>query len=69
MNAFNQAFIPGYTLFDVGAAYSGMLDGRETTVRLNAQNITDKRYFAGTGSGFLSQGPPRVIKFSVTMRF
>jgi iron complex outermembrane receptor protein len=69
VNAFNQAFIPGYTLFDLGAAYSGLLYGRETTLRLNAQNVADKRYFASTGLSFIAQGPPRVIKFSVTTKF
>ena len=69
VNAFNQAFIPGYTLLDLGAAYSGVLDGRETTLRVTGQNLIGKRYFAATGSSFIAQGPPRLIKFSISTQF
>jgi iron complex outermembrane receptor protein len=69
INAFNQAFIPGYTLFDLGAAYTGTFGGRDTTFRLMAQNIADKRYFASTGTSIIAQGQPRLVKFSVTTRF
>src|SRR5262249_18798799 len=69
VNAFNQAFTPGYTLFDLGAAYTSTLDGRATTLRVTGQNVANRKYFASTGQGFLGQGPPRMIKFSVTTRF
>ena len=69
IDPFNQAFIPGYTLFDLGAAYAAMLDGHQTTFRLTGQNAANKRYFAATGSNLIAQGPPRMVKFSVTTRF
>jgi iron complex outermembrane receptor protein len=69
VNQFNQAFIPGYTLFDVGGAYNGTFYGHETTIRVTGQNIADKKYFSSTGSSIVAQGPPRMVKFSVTMRF
>jgi len=69
VNAFNQAFIPGYTLFDVGAAYGRPFDGKETVFRITAQNVTNREYFAATGSNIISQGPPRIVKLSVSMRF
>lgn len=69
VDALNEAFIPGYTLLDVGAAYSRKLLGGETTIRLSDQNIADKRYFSSTGGDYLAQGPPRMVKFSVTVRF
>ena len=34
VNQFNQAFIPSYTLFDVGASYVGTFYGNPTTVRV-----------------------------------
>jgi iron complex outermembrane receptor protein len=69
VNQFNQAFIPGYTLFDLGAAYSHTFYGNETTIRLTSQNILDKRYFSSTGASIVAQGPPRLLKFSIDTRF
>ena len=69
VNPFNQAFIPSYTLFDVGAAYIGTFRGNEMTFRLTAQNVANKKYFSSTGGNVISQAPPRTLKFSVTTRF
>lgn len=69
INQFNQAFTPSYTLFDVGAAYQGEMFGNPVTFRVTAQNVADKKYFSSTGANILSQGPPRMIKFSVQTRF
>jgi iron complex outermembrane receptor protein len=69
INAFNQAFIPSYALFDLGAAYTGTFHGNEMTMRVTGQNIANKRYFSSTGASIVAQGPPRVVKFSVTTRF
>jgi iron complex outermembrane receptor protein len=69
VNQFNQAFIPGYTLVDIGAAYTGIFNGHQTTVRATAQNIADRQYFSSTGASIVAQGPPRMVKFSLTMQF
>jgi iron complex outermembrane receptor protein len=69
VNPFNQAFIPGYTLFDLGAAYAGTFYGNEITIRMTGQNIADEKYFSSTSSSIIAQGPPRMVKFSVTTRF
>jgi iron complex outermembrane receptor protein len=69
VNQFNQAFIPSYTLFDVGAAYTGAFYGNPTTLRITAQNVANKEYFSSTGANIVAQGPPRMIKFSVQTRF
>ena len=69
VNQFNEAFIPGYTLFDVGAAYTRVVHGDETTIRVTGQNVADKRYFSSTGANVVAQGPPRMVKVSVTTRF
>jgi iron complex outermembrane receptor protein len=69
VNQYNQAFIPGYTLFDIGAAYAGTVNRYKTTIRLAAQNIADRRYFSSTGASIVAQGPPRMVKFSVTTLF
>jgi iron complex outermembrane receptor protein len=69
VNQFNQAFIPSYTLFDVGAAYTRAIRGNELTIRLAMQNVADKRYFSSTGANIVSQAPPRALKLSATTRF
>jgi iron complex outermembrane receptor protein len=69
VNSLNQAFIPGYTLFDLGASWTGTFDRNELTVRLTGQNIADRKYFASTGLSQIAQGPPRVLKLSITTRF
>ena len=69
VNPFNQAFIPSYALFDLGAAYTRTFRGNETTFRVTAQNLADKRYFSSTGASIVAQSPPRTVKLSVTTRF
>lgn len=69
INPLNQAYIPAYTLFDLGAGYTTPIDGHPTTFRLNAENITGKRYWASTGALSLAEGAPRTIRFSMGASF
>jgi len=69
VNQFNQAFVPGYTLIDLGAAYTRTFPGIETTMRITGQNIADRKYFSSTGENIIAQGPPRLVKFSITTHF
>jgi iron complex outermembrane recepter protein len=69
VNNLNQAFIPGYTLFDLGFAYQNTLWSTPMTFRLNAENVGNKRYWASTGALFLAEGAPSVIKFSLSAHF
>jgi iron complex outermembrane recepter protein len=69
VNPFNQAFIPSYTLFDLGVAYTRPVRGMEATIRVTGQNIADKKHFSSTGGNVIAQGPPRAVKLSVTTRF
>jgi iron complex outermembrane receptor protein len=69
VNQFNQAFIPGCTLFDFGVAYNGMFRGIETTIRATAQNVVGKEYFSSTGANIIAEAPPRTVKLSITTRF
>jgi len=68
INATNNAFTPEYTTFDVGGSYDLRMPRYELIFRLNGQNITDKRYWASTGSSVLAEGLPGLVKFSVTAR-
>lgn len=65
-DALNRALLPGYTTYSIGSSYQWRLqDGRKLTVRVNADNLTDKRYWA-TGGTTLYVGAARTVKASLT---
>ena len=79
----NDSQVPSYWLFNAGVNYDfgklGVLEG--LSLGLNVSNLTDKRYFATTGTngyvvsdpdGYnqtLMAGAPRQVFFSVDARF
>lgn len=67
VNAFNQGYAPGYTTFDLGGAYRFVLLGKAATIRAYGDNITDRRYWASTGSSLLAQGLPRTVRLSLSL--
>jgi iron complex outermembrane receptor protein len=69
INSLNQAWVPGYTLVNLGVAYQTEFFGRETTLRVNADNVANKKYWVSTAGLFLAEGPPSVVKFSIGTRF
>ena len=69
VNALNQAFTGGYTTYDLGAAYTTDFWDQQFTMRVNGQNITNKRYWASTGGLFLGEGPPAVVRLSIQTSF
>ncbi len=69
VDALNQAWAPGYTLFNLGAGYERPIAGHDVIFRINADNITGKRYWASTGADLLAEGAPQVVKFSMAVKF
>ena len=69
IDSLNRAFVPAYTLVDLGAAYHTVIIDHGTTFRINAQNIGNTRYWATTGQDFLGEGTPTTVKFSVAATF
>lgn len=69
INPLNEAWVPGYTLVNLGVGYAAEVDDHLLTFRLNAENVGQVRYWAGTGSSILSEGAPAVVKFSVSAMF
>lgn len=69
VNAYNQAWIPATTVFDLGVAYSGNFAGLETTLRMSCQNVADKLHFSATGNNVVAQSPPRQLKLSLSTQF
>jgi iron complex outermembrane receptor protein len=64
VNNLNEAYIPGVTIFTGGLRYATRIGGYPTSLQLNVENLTDKSFWAATGSGFLAGGLPRTVKFS-----
>lgn len=71
VDADGQWNVGSATLLDAGARYETVVAGKEVTLRLNVDNLTNEAYWitrAG-GRGTLIQGAPRTIKLSAQMQF
>ncbi|MFF7708893.1 TonB-dependent siderophore receptor [Pseudomonas sp. NPDC007930] len=68
-NQANTLSLPTWNRFDVGARYKFKVDRKDLTLRVNVENLTDKNYWASANGGYLSQGDPRLVKFSGTLDF
>ena len=65
--------VPGYNLFSLGARYTPGGEKGRVTVRLYADNITDKRYWKDTGASygdtFIHLGAPTTVRLSAHYTF
>jgi iron complex outermembrane receptor protein len=65
--------VPGYHLFSLGARYTPGGEHGRVTVRLYADNITDKRYWKDTGANygdtFIHLGAPTTVRLSAHYTF
>ena len=64
----NNLVLSPYTTFDLGGSYQFQLAGHDVTMRVNAQNISGKRYWASVSS-LLAESLPSVVKFSVAVKY
>jgi iron complex outermembrane receptor protein len=69
IDALNRAYVPGYTLINLGAAYETKIADHSVIFRVNANNITGKRYWASTDADLLAQGAPQVVRFSLGVKY
>ncbi|WP_282348974.1 TonB-dependent siderophore receptor [Pseudomonas sp. PS01301] len=65
----NNLSLPTWNRFDAGARYTFKVERKDITLRMNVENITDKNYWASANGGYLTQGEPRLVKFSGTVDF
>jgi iron complex outermembrane receptor protein len=68
----NTVMVPGYHLFDLGAAYSTRLMGAPTTLRVGVNNVFDKFYWRDVTpalGGYLLTGAPRTFRASAQFDF
>nr|WP_277606252.1 TonB-dependent siderophore receptor [Acinetobacter genomosp. 15BJ] len=65
--------VSGYTVFNVGTAYNFRAYGYDNTLRLNVDNLFNKKYWRDAGSFFgddyLFLGTPRTAQLSWTVNF
>jgi iron complex outermembrane receptor protein len=65
----NTLSLPTWNRFDAGARYKFKVAEKDLTLRVNVENIADKNYWASANGGYLTQGEPRLVKFSSTIDF
>lgn len=65
--------VPGYSIFDAGTAYNFRAYGYDNTLRLNIDNLFNKKYWRDAGSflgdDYLFLGAPRTAQLSWTVNF
>jgi iron complex outermembrane receptor protein len=65
--------VPGYNIFNLGARYTPGGEQGRVTLRLYADNITDKRYWKDTGANygdtFIHLGAPTTVRLSAHYTF
>jgi iron complex outermembrane receptor protein len=69
INNADQAFIPAYTVYTLGAGYATRIDGHRTAFSVNVNNLTNDRHYSAAGNGLLIVGAARSIRFSARMDF
>ena len=69
----DQVSVPSYNLFNLGARYTPGGEQGHVTLRLYADNITDKRYWKDTGASygdtFIHLGAPTTVRLSAHYTF
>lgn len=69
VDAANNVSLPTWNRFDAGARYKLKVAEKDLTLRVNVENLADKNYWASANGGYLTQGDPRLVKFSGTIDF
>jgi len=68
-DAANNLSLPTWNRFDAGARYGFKVDQKDVTLRLNVENLANKKYWESAQGGYLTQGEPRVAKLSASIDF
>lgn len=69
VNPQGQGHLPGYTLFNAGAAYTTKVAGRNTTLQLAVDNLANRRYWNSVANGLYGSGMNRNVRVSARMEF
>ncbi len=69
VNPLNEAFVPGFTTYDLGMSYKTKIYNKSVTFRVNGVNVTNEKYWVSTGGNLMAVGAPGSVKFSMTTRY
>jgi iron complex outermembrane recepter protein len=69
VNPQNQGYIPGYTLYAMGASYDTSVMGKHTTFQVQVDNVGNKRYWNSVANGLYGIGMDRVVRFNAKVDF
>lgn len=64
VNNFNDAFVDDYTLLSASVRYTFREIGEGLTLQLNAENLTNEKYWNTASNGLLGIGRPRMVKLT-----
>lgn len=67
INPENSAYLPSYTLLNIGGSYTAEIGETEVTFRVTGENVTGERYWSSAGGNYLAWGAPPTVKFSVAV--
>jgi iron complex outermembrane receptor protein len=62
VNPQNQGYIPGYTIYSLGASYATRIGGKHVDFKLAVDNLFNKRYWNSVQTGTLGTGMDRSVK-------
>ncbi|RQO61586.1 TonB-dependent siderophore receptor [Variovorax sp. KBW07] len=65
----NTMIVPGFTRWDLGAAYVTKLMGKSSVIRLSIENVANRRYWSSVNYGGVTQGNPRIVRLATTVNF
>lgn len=69
LNASNSVFLPSWTVADVGLRYNTTLQGKNATVGVLVQNVTDKTYFNEGTFRNIYFGSKRAVSLTASLEF
>jgi iron complex outermembrane receptor protein len=64
VNSLNTEYMPGCTIFDLGARYAAKINNTPVTYRLNIANLFNKQYWVSS----IYTGYPRTVSLSMEMK-
>ncbi|MBJ7312506.1 TonB-dependent siderophore receptor [Rugamonas sp. CCM 8940] len=64
LDSVNSVDLPGYARVDLGLRYQAWIGGRRATLRLNVENLADRRYWNAATFASVYPGKPRSIAAS-----
>ena len=67
VNALNEGFVGAYTTFSASIRYTVDAAGKNVTFQLNADNLTNERYWSAAGNNLLGVGLPRQVKLTTRL--